>query len=256
MLRSLFPATTKQPLSPKSYVTSAGSFPKGRFAFSTTLPQTKRPNEPERPVLELSRNRGRGKGFVVQRVFEIVDADICVLVDGDDTYFAEDLDTLLAPILAGEADMVVGNRLVNASAEALTGFRRFGNRFLIGLVNLLTRTTLHDVLCGYRAMNRRFRKAVQLQSSGFEIETELTLRAVREGMAIAGSSDRLPRASHGQLLEAEPGERRLAYTVGDHSAAHWTPRASPEVGTEQQRSHRLALIASFRRRRRSGCTFD
>ena len=154
----------------------------------------------------------RGKGFVVQRVFEIVDADICVLVDGDDTYLAEDLDTLLAPILAGEADMVVGNRLANASAEALTGFRRFGNRFFIGLVNLLTRTTLHDVLCGYRAMNRRFRKAVQLQSSGFEIETELTLRAVREGMAIRevpiGYRAR-PTGSYSKLSPVKDGLRIL-----------------------------------------------
>ncbi len=59
----------------------------------------------------------RGKGFVVQRVFETVDADICVLVDGDDTYLAEDLDTLLAPIHAGDADMVVGNRVVSENTN-------------------------------------------------------------------------------------------------------------------------------------------
>ena len=171
----------------------------------------------------------RGKGFVVQRVFEIVDADICVLVDGDDTYLAEDLDTLLAPILAGEADMVVGNRLANASAEALTGFRRFGNRFFIGLVNLLTRTTLHDVLCGYRAMNRRFRKAVQLQSSGFEIETELTLRAVREGMAIRevpiGYRER-PTGSYSKLSPVKDGLRILWVITAQLIGLQERPRES------------------------------
>ncbi len=169
----------------------------------------------------------RGKGFVVQRVFEIVDADICVLVDGDDTYLAEDLDTLLAPILAGEADMVVGNRLANASAEALTGFRRFGNRFFIGLVNLLTRTTLHDVLCGYRAMNRLFRKAVQLQSSGFEIE--LTLRAVREGMAIRevpiGYRER-PTGSYSKLSPVKDGLRILWVITAQLIGLQERPRES------------------------------
>lgn len=154
----------------------------------------------------------RGKGYVVRKIFDIVDADICVLVDGDDTYLAEDLDGLLAPIHAGDADMVVGNRLAHASAEALTGVRRFGNRFFIRLVNLLTRTSLTDVLCGYRAVNRRFRQSVRLESHGFEIETELTVRAVREGMRIRevpiGYRER-PAGSHSKLSPVKDGLRIL-----------------------------------------------
>ena len=70
---------------------------------------------------QVVREERRGKGFVVQRVFETVDADICVLVDGDDTYIAEDIDILLEPLIEGDADMVVGNRLDHASPDALTG---------------------------------------------------------------------------------------------------------------------------------------
>ena len=80
--------------------------------------------------------------------------------------------------------MVVGNRLDHVSPDALTDLRRFGNRLFIGLVNSLSGTNLQDVLCGYRAMNRKFMQTVRLRSSGFEIETELTMRAVREGMVI------------------------------------------------------------------------
>lgn len=161
---------------------------------------------------KIVRESRRGKGFVVQRIFETVDADICVLVDGDDTYLAEDIDVLLAPLVEGDADMVVGNRLEHASAEALTGLRRFGNRLFIGLVNALSGTQLQDVLCGYRAMNRKFLQSVPLKSSGFEIETELTMRAVREGMAIQevaiGYRER-PTGSYSKLSPLKDGFRIL-----------------------------------------------
>jgi glycosyltransferase involved in cell wall biosynthesis len=62
------------------------------------------------------REKRRGKGFVMQTVLETVDGDICVVVDGDDTYFAEDVHTLLAPVLGDRADMVVGDRLRDASS--------------------------------------------------------------------------------------------------------------------------------------------
>lgn len=154
----------------------------------------------------------RGKGFVVQRIFDTVDADICVLVDGDDTYYAGDVHALLAPLISGDADMVVGNRLAHGHTEALTSVRHFGNRFFIGLLNILTRTRLRDVLCGYRAMNRRFRQTVQPRSSGFEIETELTLRAVREGMTVSEvpiSYRERPGGSYSKLNPLRDGARIL-----------------------------------------------
>jgi glycosyltransferase involved in cell wall biosynthesis len=133
---------------------------------------------------DVFREERRGKGYVVQNIFRTVDADICVLVDGDDTYPAEDVHSLLAPLLDGEADMVVGNRLEDASGKSLARVRRLGNLVFLGLVNVLTRQSFQDVLCGFRAVNRRFLDSVTPASGAFEIETELTLRAVSAGMRI------------------------------------------------------------------------
>jgi glycosyltransferase involved in cell wall biosynthesis len=126
----------------------------------------------------------RGKGNVVQEVFAHVTTDICVLVDGDDTYPAEDVHALLKPLMDGAADMTVGNRLASAPRSALARTRHLGNLMFLGLVNILTRQSFQDILCGFRAMNRKFLDTVELTSAGFEIETELTLRAVGCGMRI------------------------------------------------------------------------
>lgn len=154
----------------------------------------------------------RGKGNVVRSVFNQVEADFCVLVDGDDTYVADDVHALLEPLVEERADMVVGNRLENLSGMALTDFRRLGNLFFLGLVNLLTRRSFRDILCGFRVMNRRFLKTVPLKSRGFEIETELTLRAVAREMTIRevpiGYRER-PRGSHSKLSPFSDGCRIL-----------------------------------------------
>ncbi|HEY7818836.1 MAG TPA: glycosyltransferase [Vicinamibacteria bacterium] len=126
----------------------------------------------------------RGKGHVIQEIFGRTRSDICVLVDGDDTYPAEDVHSLLKPLVEGEADMAVGNRLASAPPGALARTRHLGNLMFLGLVNLLTRQSFQDILCGFRALNRKFLDTVEPTSGGFEIETELTLRAVREGMRI------------------------------------------------------------------------
>ena len=74
------------------------------------------------------REKRRGKGHVMQTILETVDADACVIVDGDDTYYAEDVESLLAPLLEDRADLVVGDRLAQADSIALTDLHRFGNR--------------------------------------------------------------------------------------------------------------------------------
>jgi glycosyltransferase involved in cell wall biosynthesis len=130
------------------------------------------------------REKRRGKGFVMQTVLETVDGDICVVVDGDDTYFAEDVHTLLAPVLGDRADMVVGDRLRDASSSALTDLHRFGNRAILNIINLVFRTSFRDVLSGYRVMNRAFMRSVPLITGGFETETELTLQALEKGMVL------------------------------------------------------------------------
>jgi glycosyltransferase involved in cell wall biosynthesis len=130
------------------------------------------------------REKRRGKGFVMQTILETFDGDVCVVVDGDDTYFAEDVHTLLAPVVADRADMVVGDRLRDASSAALNDLHRFGNRAIIAIINGVFRTSFRDVLSGYRVMNRAFMRNVPLITGGFETETELTLQALEKGMVI------------------------------------------------------------------------
>ena len=130
------------------------------------------------------REKRRGKGYVMQTILETVDADVCVIVDGDDTYFAEDVHQLLLPVTSDQADMVVGDRLKEASSVALNDLHRFGNRAILAIINMAFRTDFQDVLSGYRVMNRKFMNAVPLIAGGFETETELTLQALEKGMVI------------------------------------------------------------------------
>jgi glycosyltransferase involved in cell wall biosynthesis len=130
------------------------------------------------------REKRKGKGYALQAILEAVDSDACVLVDGDDTYFAEDVHALLEPVLADRADMVVGDRLKGASPSALSQLHRFGNQAILRIINLAFRTSFKDVLSGYRVWNRNFMRSVPLITGGFETETELTLQALEKGMAI------------------------------------------------------------------------
>lgn len=158
------------------------------------------------------REKRRGKGYVMQAIFESTDADLLVIVDGDDTYFAEDVHELIAPIEADEADMVVGNRLKDASGAALNDLRRFGNHLIIRIMNFVFRTSFQDVLSGYRVMNRKFLDTVPLITPGFETETELTLQALEKGMVILELPIRYrerPQGSYSKLSPFGDGYRIL-----------------------------------------------
>lgn len=120
----------------------------------------------------------RGKGNVVRRMFRDIDADIYIMVDGDDTYEAKDVLALLEPVQAGRADMVTGNRL-NVTARAnINWLHYWGNRLFAVVLNSLFHSHTTDILSGFRVMNRAFVKGVSLISCGFEIETELTIQAL------------------------------------------------------------------------------
>lgn len=121
----------------------------------------------------------RGKGNVVRSMFEQTDADIFVLVDGDDTYPAEEVRKLITPVAEGKADMVVGDRLSSSYfSENKRPFHNMGNRLVRSLVNRLFKRRLADIMSGYRVMSRRFVKNFPVISSGFEIETEMTVFAL------------------------------------------------------------------------------
>jgi len=122
----------------------------------------------------------QGKGNVVRSMFRDIEADIYVLVDGDDTYPAESVHDLVSPILSGEADMVTGDRLSSRTyqKENKRPFHEFGNNIVVFFINKLFKARLHDVMSGYRAFNRFFVKTILVLSEGFEIETEIVLHAL------------------------------------------------------------------------------
>jgi glycosyltransferase involved in cell wall biosynthesis len=132
----------------------------------------------------LGQERRQGKGYVVRTMFREVEAEVYVLVDGDDTYSAREAGRLIAPIIEGHADMVVGTRLRDHGEEAFQPLRLLGNWVFTGLFNLLFEARLSDMLSGYRALSRNAVKSLSIQSGGFDIETELTILAVERGFRI------------------------------------------------------------------------
>jgi glycosyltransferase involved in cell wall biosynthesis len=130
------------------------------------------------------RERRPGKGNVVRRMFQDVEADVYVMVDGDDTYDASVAPQLVARLLDEQLDMVVGRRIETHQAAYRAG-HRLGNRVLTGLVAKLFGAQIVDMLSGYRVFSRRFVKSFPSLSREFEIETELTVHAMQMRMAVA-----------------------------------------------------------------------
>lgn len=126
----------------------------------------------------------RGKGNVVRRMFADVEADVFVLVDGDGTYDAASAPAMVAMLVDRQLDMVSGRR-VERGGESYRQGHRTGNRLLTGLVGALFGHQLTDILSGYRVMSRRFVKSFPALSTGFEIETELTVHALDLRVPIA-----------------------------------------------------------------------
>lgn len=122
----------------------------------------------------------QGKGNVVRQMFREVEADYYVMVDGDDTYPAHHVHEMLAPLLEGSVDMVIGDRLSNMTyhKENKRAFHSFGNNLVRFLIRLLYGVNIVDVLTGYRAFNRIYVKTCPIISQGFEVETELTIHTI------------------------------------------------------------------------------
>ena len=133
---------------------------------------------------EVYSERRQGKGYVVQRMFTDVDADIYVLVDGDATYDAPSAVGMIERLLDERLDMVVGNRVDREQAAYRSGHRT-GNWLLTSFVASVFGPSFNDMLSGYRVFSRRFVKSFPVLSGGFEIETELTIHALVLGMPVA-----------------------------------------------------------------------
>jgi glycosyltransferase involved in cell wall biosynthesis len=126
----------------------------------------------------------QGKGNVVRRMFADIEADIYVLVDGDDTYDATAAPGLVKTLVDDGLDIVTGRR-VHTQADAYRAGHVLGNKLLTGLTALMFQVKLRDMLSGYRIMSRRFVKSFPFTAEGFGIETEMTVHSVRMLMPMA-----------------------------------------------------------------------
>jgi glycosyltransferase involved in cell wall biosynthesis len=132
----------------------------------------------ERAGAMVRRESRQGKGYVVRRMFNDVEADIYVLVDGDATYDAPSAPAMVAKLLDERLDMVVASR-VDRDDKAYRRGHRAGNWLLTGVVAHMFGRDFTDILSGYRVFSRRFVKSFPILSGGFEIETELTVHALQ-----------------------------------------------------------------------------
>ena len=128
----------------------------------------------------------QGKGNVIRRMFRDIDAEAYIMVDGDDTYPAEYGRQMVEEVLGKNMDMVVGDRLSSTYFEEnKRPFHNFGNSLVRSSINHLFHTDIRDIMTGYRAFSYLFVKSFPVLSQGFEIETEMTIHAVHNNMAVS-----------------------------------------------------------------------
>lgn len=121
----------------------------------------------------------QGKGNVIRSMFRDIDAECYLMIDGDDTYPAENARSMVDEILSGRADMVIGDRLSSTYfTENKRPFHNTGNRLVRGLINTIFNSNIKDIMTGYRAFNYEFVKSFPILSKGFEIETEMSIHAL------------------------------------------------------------------------------
>jgi glycosyltransferase involved in cell wall biosynthesis len=126
----------------------------------------------------------KGKGFAVETMFDRIDADVYVMVDGDDTYDAKAVHRLIQPVLTGDADMTVGTRLSSHDPDSFRPLHVLGNNLVRHLVNWVSGARLTDIMSGYRAISRRAALRLPVVSAGFEVETDLTMQMLYYAMHI------------------------------------------------------------------------
>lgn len=127
----------------------------------------------------------QGKGNVVRRMFREIDAECCIMIDGDDTYPADAARAMAFEVLERQADMVIGDRLSSSYfTENKRPFHNVGNTVVRSCINHLFHSNLQDIMTGYRAFGYQFVKTFPVLSKGFEIETEMSIHAVEKNMHI------------------------------------------------------------------------
>jgi len=127
---------------------------------------------------------GQGKGQALKEVFDLIDQDYILLIDGDGTYLPSEAGRLLEPVLKGRADQVVGNRFGHLAGGALKRLNLIGNKLINGFFRTIYRVELTDILSGYRAFTTKGIRHLDLTTPGFEIESEITIESVKKGLRI------------------------------------------------------------------------
>ncbi len=131
----------------------------------------------------VSTQSGKGKGNAIIEAFEIIEQPYILMLDGDGTYAPRDAEKMLTPLFLG-FDQVIGDRLVNAEEGSFSRLNLFGNQMVNLLFKIAHSRDLHDILSGYRAFTHHAIKQMNLKETGFEIETEISVEAVRNGQNI------------------------------------------------------------------------
>ncbi len=161
----------------------------------------------------VSRVNRPGKGNVVRRMFADIEAQIYLLVDGDDTYDASAAPRMIEKLETEGLDMVVGTRLAHFDSGAFRHGHRFGNDLLTGFLGAIFGRSFSDILSGYRAFSRRFVKTFPALARGFETETELTVHALEMRLPVGEveiAYRTRPAESHSKLNTYRDGGRILA----------------------------------------------
>ena len=159
------------------------------------------------------RESRKGKGNVIQRMFADVDADVYVLVDGDDTYNAEDAPGMVQKLCEEQLDVVNGMRVASNDSAYRPG-HRFGNSFLSWLVSVIFGGKIADMMSGFKVFSRRFVKTFASPASGFEIDTALVVHALTLGMPVA--------EVHTPYKERPPGSSSKLNTFRDGWIILWS----------------------------------
>ena len=127
----------------------------------------------------------QGKGNVIRTMFREIDADCYLMIDGDDTYPAENARQMCDYVLENGVDMVIGDRLSSTYFEEnKRPFHNLGNRMVRGLINKIFKSNIRDIMTGYRAFSYNFVKTFPILSKGFEIETEMTIHAIDKNFTL------------------------------------------------------------------------
>jgi dolichol-phosphate mannosyltransferase len=126
---------------------------------------------------------GTGKGNAIIEAFEVIEQPYILMLDGDGTYSPRDAEKMLTPLFLG-FDQVIGDRLVNAEEGAFSRLNLFGNHMLNLIFKIAHSRDLHDILSGYRAFTHLAIQQMNLKEKGFEIETEISVEAVRNGQRV------------------------------------------------------------------------